>query len=248
MFKDYLCLLLLAHIAGDFYLQTQPMADKKDKDINWVFIHCLCYWLTMMIVLMPVIDGKTIKYGTLAALLHTMVDIAKYFYLSKKVNVTAKREYKIFFLDQGVHILGLIFVAYLFVRDMGVLRVFSQVSDFFHITGISGNTVVCWVTALLIVHKPANIAISKMLSIYRPENKDTDRKQDYNAGRFIGTIERIIILIFISLSQYAAIGLVLTAKSVARYEKIAKEPEFAEYYLLGTLLSTLAAIVSSLIL
>lgn len=72
--------------------------------------------------------------------------------------------------------------------------------------------------------------------------------KDNNAGRFIGTIERIIMLIFLSIGQYSAIGLVLTAKSIARYDKIAKEPEFAEYYLLGTLLSTLAVVITSFII
>lgn len=32
----------------------------------------------------------------------------------------------------------------------------------------------------------------------------------------------------------SAIGLVLTAKSIARYGRISKEKNFAEYYLLGT--------------
>lgn len=41
------------------------------------------------------------------------------------------------------------------------------------------------------------------------------------------------------VGQYAAIGFVLAAKSVARYDRISKDQVFAEYYLLGTLLSTL---------
>ena len=73
-------------------------------------------------------------------------------------------------------------------------------------------------------------------------DKDSGRKGFSNAGRFVGTLERMILLMLISLKQYSAIGLVLTAKSIARYDKIAKEPEFAEYYLLGTLLSTTVAI------
>ena len=44
--------------------------------------------------------------------------------------------------------------------------------------------------------------------------------------------------------QWTAIGFVLTAKSVARYNKISEDPQFAEYYLLGTLLSSLLIMVS----
>ena len=39
----------------------------------------------------------------------------------------------------------------------------------------------------------------------------------------------------------------LTAKSIARYDRIAKDKDFAEYYLLGTLLSTIAVVLSSFI-
>ena len=49
------------------------------------------------------------------------------------------------------------------------------------------------------------------------------------------------------MNQYSAIGFVLTAKSVARYDKIAKDEKFAEYYLLGTLTSTLCVIVCGIV-
>lgn len=55
------------------------------------------------------------------------------------------------------------------------------------------------------------------------------------------------MLIFITISQYSAIGLVLTAKSIARYDKISHEQDFAEYYLLGTLLSTICAIGAAML-
>ena len=56
------------------------------------------------------------------------------------------------------------------------------------------------------------------------------------------------MLIFLSQSQYTAIAFVLTAKSIARYEKITTEKEFGEYYLLGTLISAVCVVVSSLII
>lgn len=86
-------------------------------------------------------------------------------------------------------------------------------------------------------------------TIYKPDNEEDDIKNDKNAGRFIGTLEKIIILIFISIGRYSAIGLVLTAKSIVRYDdRISKEKDFAEYYLLGTLLRTVLVIVVSLII
>lgn len=45
----------------------------------------------------------------------------------------------------------------------------------------------------------------------------------------------------------AALGLLIAAKSIARFEEL-KERRFAEYYLVGTLTSLLVAIVVGLLL
>ena len=68
------------------------------------------------------------------------------------------------------------------------------------------------------------------------------------AGRAIGTLERWIMVTLILVGQYGLIGLVLTAKSIARFKKIEQDPEFAEYYLLGTLYSTLIALLCGMVL
>ena len=105
-----------------------------------------------------------------------------------------------------------------------------------------------WVLSILFIHKPVNIFIQNFLSEYRPKTDDRIIKADRKAGRKIGTIERLIMLIFLSKDQYAALGFVLTAKSIARYDKIAKDETFAEYYLLGTLVSTLCVIICRILI
>jgi len=251
MFKEYFILLLLAHVIGDFYFQTSYMSKKKDSNMKWVIIHSLLYWLSTLLVLSPVFSINIFVIGTAAAALHAIIDILKYLYvkkLRKSSKITAGKDRNIFFADQLLHIICLIFIAYMAVLQNIPFRFCSPVLGFFEIIKIDVFAFVCWAAAVLIIHKPANILISKILTIYKPENKDDENKKDNNAGRFIGTIERIIILIFLSIGQYAAIGLVLTAKSIARYDKISKEKDFAEYYLIGTLISTLAVIVVSFIL
>jgi hypothetical protein len=105
----------------------------------------------------------------------------------------------------------------------------------------------------LLIGKPANIlikGINQKGNVYSPCHRESvpiienrQNKPEYqNAGRLIGTLERIIIVIMVLLKQYAAIGLVFTAKSIARYDEITKNPSFAEYYLVGTLLSVIIAI------
>lgn len=251
MFREYFLLLLFGHVLGDFYLQTKGMAEKKEKSIKWVLRHSLCYLGTMLLIGLPIISYEIIIVLALASLLHLVIDTFKYIYLSvmtKKSKKTQVIERNTFFVDQLLHLLSLIFIAYGIVINDVVIREWNVVEKFFSTVNISEVQMLPWILALLIIHKPANIAIQKLLMVYKPENKDVDVKTDNNAGRFIGTIERIIMLIFLAIGQYSAIGLVLTAKSIARYDRISKEKDFAEYYLLGTLISTVVVIVVSFIL
>lgn len=62
------------------------------------------------------------------------------------------------------------------------------------------------------------------------------------AGATIGILERILTLTLVLLGQYTALILVLTAKSIARFEEL-KNRKFAEYYLIGTLSSVLFAML-----
>ncbi|NMA12837.1 MAG: DUF3307 domain-containing protein [Chloroflexi bacterium] len=128
----------------------------------------------------------------------------------------------------------------------------------------------------LIILKPASLIVSKVSTVYRPERsveyadstnqfhenraglfpqtdpavkKPPDKPVEAirGAGQMIGYLERILIVIFLSVGQYASIGLIMTAKSIARYERINKDSEFAEYYLIGTLSSILIAILAYLL-
>ena len=65
-------------------------------------------------------------------------------------------------------------------------------------------------------------------------------------GATIGVLERLLIVTFILVGAEAAIGLVVAAKTIARFRQL-DDRDFAEYYLLGTLGSVSVAIVTGLI-
>ncbi len=69
--------------------------------------------------------------------------------------------------------------------------------------------------------------------------------QEYNTGRVIGLLERILVYLAVLTGQVAAIGLVLAAKGFTRYREM-DEKRFAEYVLIGTFLSCLLAIAAGL--
>lgn len=62
------------------------------------------------------------------------------------------------------------------------------------------------------------------------------------AGKKIGMVERAIILTLALLGEFGTISFVFVAKSMARFEQL-KKRQFAEYYLLGTLLSIFFALL-----
>jgi hypothetical protein len=66
------------------------------------------------------------------------------------------------------------------------------------------------------------------------------------AGRKIGMVERAIILTLALMGEFGTISFVFVAKSMARFEQL-KKRQFAEYYLLGTLLSIFFAITIAIV-
>ena len=76
---------------------------------------------------------------------------------------------------------------------------------------------------------------------------EQDDEKEYNAGRVIGMLERILILFFVLVNQFGAIGFIIAAKGFTRFKELDKR-EFAEYVLIGTLLSSLFAIAVALLI
>ncbi|MHA2223987.1 MAG: hypothetical protein ACXAC8_02210 [Candidatus Hodarchaeales archaeon] len=66
------------------------------------------------------------------------------------------------------------------------------------------------------------------------------------AGAFVGMLERAIVLTFGLLGEYGAISFVFAAKSMARFKQL-ENRQFAEYYLIGTLLSFFFALIIAIV-
>jgi hypothetical protein len=57
------------------------------------------------------------------------------------------------------------------------------------------------------------------------------------AGRMIGTLERALIFLLVMAGQPAAIGFLIAAKSVLRFDTASKDQKAGEYVIIGTLAS-----------
>lgn len=241
MIVKYLLALGIGHVLGDFYFQTEKLAKEKDEKFTGVLKHSIEYLISAIVVMLPIISLDMVLAALYLSVVHFIIDAIKYGLIKKK---KIKKSGMVFVWDQIVHALSILVLSYIMYCwnfEMANLKIIGDIQVAF---GLYMLEVVKWILALLIVHVPTNILIQNVLSGYKPKEENSELiTVDNKVGRRIGTIERLIMLLFIAMNQYAAMGLVLTAKSIARYDKIAKDEKFAEYYLLGTLLSTACVVL-----
>jgi hypothetical protein len=100
---------------------------------------------------------------------------------------------------------------------------------------------------LLLLANETNILVRVVFHLLgleprRPSSADIDT-EEYNAGRAIGILERwLMYLVVLWSDDLSALAFIIAAKGLARFRQL-EEKAFAEYMLVGTLLSALAAIL-----
>lgn len=247
MIDKYVIILLTAHIVGDFYVQTEERRMAKEKEPTGILCNSVMYYLVSLVVIIPFISLDMIIAVTLLSVFHFVIDAGKNIYLKRTGKIYDNGA--IFVWDQIVHITSIIILAYFMYTNSFELTHFKIVDDFFYVFNLEKQAVARVILALLILHKPTNVMIQNVLANDIPKvSRDLLIVPDYKTGRRIGSVERLIMLMFIALNQYSAMGLALTAKSIARYDKISKDQSFAEYYLLGTLLSTASVVLCKILI
>lgn len=98
-----------------------------------------------------------------------------------------------------------------------------------------------YATAGLSVAFEANFLVALVLNALRIEPVEAGKgartdERELNRGRVIGILERLLILAFTVSDSVTAIAFILAAKGFARFRELDNK-DFAEYVLVGTLLS-----------
>ncbi|MEM6866451.1 MAG: DUF3307 domain-containing protein, partial [Bacteroidota bacterium] len=105
------------------------------------------------------------------------------------------------------------------------------------------------VSCIIFVTYVSGVIIRLLLAPYIEEVAKDDTEEGgslKNAGKYIGMLERLFIFGFILMGQWAAIGVLIAAKSVFRFGDLnkGKNRKLTEYVLIGTLLSFGLAILA----
>jgi hypothetical protein len=131
---------------------------------------------------------------------------------------------------------------------VGTLDRLTMIVALARVVAVPGSDVVL-LGGLLVVNE-VNLLLRLQLSGLRlsPGKQETDAHEErveYQHGKVIGILERVLIYIAVMTNQVAAVGLVLAAKGFVRFKEM-DDRRFAEYVLIGTLLSAFLALAVAL--
>lgn len=225
--------LFLAHLLGDFVLQSSKWVELKEKKKlkAWpLYVHTLIHGVLIMII---VFDTNFWLPALTIAVTHGVIDAIKIVMQNERT----KRSW--FILDQILHIMVLVIVWMMVEKPL------------FDFNPLHDASTLYFITAIVFVTTPASIIIKTLISQWTPKGTNGEEGNSLPAaGKFIGILERLSILAFIVTNHWEAVGFLLAAKSVFRFGdlKDAQDRQLTEYVLIGTLLSFGIAIFTGLVL
>lgn len=229
--------LLLAHLIGDFLLQPDSwVADKEQKKIRSYKL--LYHWLIHLgLMLLLLWDLQWWLLALLITILHLLMDIIKLYFQ----NDNTRRKW--FFIDQAVHVLVILTAVAVFGSSASL--------DYLAVLWSSQNF---WVvlTAVVFLSFPSAHIIKMSISRWAaaiPNTPGADDDSLASAGKIIGILERLFVLVLVLAGQWQAVGFLLAAKSVFRFGDLRemRDRKLTEYVLIGTLMSFGIALLTGMV-
>lgn len=220
----WLSKLILAHLLTDFILQPGSwVRDRHQKHFGSAYLYLHGFITGVFAWLLT-----GLSYGWVAILIaitHIIID-------GWKSYRPAKAAY--FLVDQALHLLVITVCWYL---------VFYSADDLRAIWTLTNQDTNFWITTTAFVGLtfPAGILIGQLTQQWRDQLKDPAHPEQIeglaNAGKWIGILERSIIFVLLLQDQYEAIGLLIAAKSILRFNETSRQEEKTEYVVIGSLIS-----------
>mgnify|MGYP003329179500 CR=1 FL=1 len=222
--------LLCAHLCSDFFFQTDAInTGKRKPGIKGYCYQILHSAIHAIVAYLLVAEWSCWQIPVVLFISHFIIDVIKC-----KLH---KDSLAIFLADQFAHlaVIGLLWF-FLCGEEVGLSCMETPCSVNIWFIGM----------AYILMLKPSSILLSLFLDKWNPASPNTQSLP--NAGKWIGYIERILILTFILIGSIESVGFLLAAKSVFRFGELnkAKEIRTTEYVLIGTLASFTIAILTGI--
>ncbi len=253
-----LFLLCLAHVCADFVLQTEGwVRGRGEGKLRYYLLHGLWVALTLFLALQFYGLWTAAILASLISCLHLLVDALKD-RLSRGRKPAARL--LMFIMDQLLHLCLLAAVwqcvdlheapgVTAFYRSLltpRALAAFASLSPARAVFPL--DKLLCTAIAYVVAMFGGASLIRAFLDALKVAPREDAVQQSpsqFQVGKYIGVLERGLLLTFVLIDALSAVGFVIAAKSLARYKELDNRG-FAEYYLVGTLASALWALAAGL--
>ena len=224
--------LIIAHLITDFVLQKKSWVSDKQKyktSSSKLYLHA-----AIAAMVAYILSGEWTSWWLPLYIFTSHLAIAVW-----KVYQQNKVVY--FVIDQLLHLFSLTLLV--LIWSGGWYEIPMLLKSLFH------NIDFLLITAgYLTVTYPLGIFIGQLTQKWQVESQ-TKTNGLAEAGIWIGLLERFLIFTFILIQQYTAIGFLIAAKSILRYnDKDFNTQKQTEYVLIGTLMSFASAIILGLLI
>ena len=239
--------LFLVHFIADFLLQTsKSINDKKDKILGstYFWVHIAIIFATTYFVLWSYENAFWYVFAISST--HAVIDAAKLYADKSSINFKRKDTF-LFIIDQLLHCVVIIIAwAILIGKYETVGLLMQQIFNSYKVLVVG--------LGYLLVIGPVTYLI-KFLTVGWANQVNIQNNSLENAGKWIGILERLIVLTLVLIEQYEAIGFLIAAKSLLRLtdkldiannnnaqnipatQQMVTARKLTEYVLIGTFLS-----------
>jgi hypothetical protein len=219
--------LILAHCISDFALQHS----------SWVEERTVKKHKSKYLLLHTAITGLVVQVLVQNWLLSAIIMVTHYFIdLGKAYTKPTTRN---FILDQALH-LTVIGVTWLYFVG-GNLNFGAALNNYKLMVYLTGYFIVTYPFGIVIKictqkwRQPARANRQAASEMITPGPTEAEWDDLQEAGRWIGILERLLIVTFVLTDHYDAIGLLIAGKSIIHFKESDKKK--SEYFLFGTMLS-----------
>lgn len=231
---DVLLRLLIAHLLADFIFQSDKIVKEKKNGLasRLFYLHIFTVGL-FTYVLYARWDNWWAPLVIMV--IHAAIDLLK-------IKINLKNPLG-FITDQLLHIISIIFL-WILVTNNTITKIWDLILNI----ELSNNSLII-IVAYLFISIPASVLIGHMTVKWQKELLNDNKGSLKDAGKWIGILERVLVLTFILIGQWAPLGFLLAGKSIFRFGDLNKsgERKKTEYILIGTLLSFTLSIIIGLI-
>jgi len=248
-FLRFLLAVYLGHLLGDFVFQSRSLVHRKQAGKpSGYLVHGIVHYLSAAGVVGFFLPGSILSVRTHLiviglTLAHLLIDFIK-------INLTKRAipdNWAAYVADQLLHLATIVVAAWLLAPG---LPLSAMMQAWQGVRLVRGGVLAVPIVYIVVVFGGGYLIRYLTRSLaegIRDHSPERSSEQLQNAGLYIGWLERFLVVTALLLQSPAMVGLILTAKSIARYPEL-KSERFAEYFLIGTLLSVGIALLGGALL